>query len=281
MTLLRRAFTLIELLVVISIMGIMMALLIPAVQGVIISAKENACQNNMKQLASVVMQYCQQYDGSFPMGGGTRLGGAAVDKNSASDWLYVGDGGPTPTQEAFDKGLILRMKLVGTTDTFCCPIDQVTGMARVSGALVAPGTAMGPTSYVINASITYGENDWGDSLKRRSRRLGDFKPRDFMFIEESSGTGGDPPTQFKNACMMPDGNNNLTGRHHGGGYVACMDGHVEWMKTGLPPNDGSGNDNFKQEMDAVRTGGGEWWKVAEVPNPAGSKPATVATRWNP
>src|SRR6476659_3058839 len=47
----RRAFTLVELLVVIAIIGILVALLLPAIQAAREAARRNECKNHIKQLA--------------------------------------------------------------------------------------------------------------------------------------------------------------------------------------------------------------------------------------
>lgn len=62
----RRAFTLIEMLIVVTIIGILAALLAPALQKSLESARAMHCLNNLRQCGVALIQYASDYRGRLP-----------------------------------------------------------------------------------------------------------------------------------------------------------------------------------------------------------------------
>lgn len=94
-TLLRRpsrGFTLVELLVVIAIIGILMGLLLPAVQGARESARIVTCKNNLKQLGLGCLSHEAKH-GFYPSGGwGWNWAGdpdQGFGRRQGGGWLYA------------------------------------------------------------------------------------------------------------------------------------------------------------------------------------------------
>ena len=71
----KRGFTLVELLVVIAIIGILIGMLLPAVQQVREAARRTACSNNIRQVALGVHNFSSSFSEQMPMLGEAQEGG--------------------------------------------------------------------------------------------------------------------------------------------------------------------------------------------------------------
>lgn len=153
----RRGFTLIELLVVVAIIGILIALLLPAVQQVREAARRAQCQNNLKQLALAAAQH-EVNKRLFPPGFEQRMFPAAPTYRGTTVFVYL-----LP---------YLEQKAIYDRWNFDDPLQNATGddrviSARVLASLLCPADLL-PKNPVPEARFTYALTSYGGNGGTRS-----------------------------------------------------------------------------------------------------------------
>ncbi len=180
-----RAFTLVELLVVIAIIGVLIGLLLPAVQAARASARNLQCKNNLTQMGIGLQSY-HTANKAFPQGGvnmpGTYVNGVQIPQSDWRGFAWSAYILPMMEQQSvydlinFDKVYYdAENEPAGKTllSTFICPEAQAEPMRACS---VNAGTEkkefkVGNKSIfkdvAVTKNVTYGGSDYGGMYGER------------------------------------------------------------------------------------------------------------------
>ena len=183
----RQGFTLVELLVVIAIIGILIALLVPAVQAAREAARRTRCSNNLKQLGDACLLHLEKYN-RFPTGGWGEMWVGLPHRGTRAEqpggWIYnilpymdqqnMHDLGMAGTAGGdYQAGSNERIQ-TPLAILYCPTRRSVVGYPAVEQqarrphetATVPEITRVGRTDYAINGgSQQIGEVDGPDSLE--------------------------------------------------------------------------------------------------------------------
>ena len=210
----RHGFSLVELLVVIAIVGVLVALLLPAVQMAREAARRLHCQDNLKQMALGAHAY-HDVKRTFPDGGG---GADGVHPNQTWSWEvhilpYIEEGN---LHSRFDFQQVYfaayNLPAIRTfVGTYHCPsappADLITCCISISGEKDTANTdylAVGTHRQVPQAIDPFGSGVMFSVSHVKLREITDGTSKTLL-VCESQVLPGDPfPQQYPSYC--PSGN---------------------------------------------------------------------------
>jgi prepilin-type N-terminal cleavage/methylation domain-containing protein/prepilin-type processing-associated H-X9-DG protein len=206
----RKAFTLIELLVVIVIIGMLIALLLPAVNAAREAARRLTCTNNQKQIALAALSY-EAAKRRFP---------GYVNKLGGKDVSWVVSLLPGLERKDLYKKWEAGEAAKVTLTFMICPSNPPPGISA----------AASPSAMVCNTELF---RDYKNSRSIDWLSMHDGTATTLMIGETLSMHGWEDISAGSNGFGVPGTNAALGSKHPGGTVVAFCDGHVISLKPRL------------------------------------------------
>jgi len=265
----RRAFTLVELLVVIAIIGILIALLLPAVQAAREAARRSQCTNNLKQIGIALHNYhdthksfCPGWMINTPAGGSPSGYGFAVflmpfmEQQGLYDALDPAGYTFWVTGHNTDPALGPIQDLLQTDiPSLRCPSDNSDDLNKaIDGYSTAVANYVACRGFFYRAGAASADNNgllYGLSNKK-FRDIVDGTSNTFAVGEKAkpngaanwAGPGGlgtaancGSSTSYK--LNHPSSNNAFSSKHPGGANFAMCDGSVTFISETIDYNNGT------------------------------------------
>lgn len=148
----RRGFTLVELLIVFAIVGVLIALLLPAVQGAREAARRTSCQNNVKQLVLAIHDFHDVHHSLPSLYNGEKAGASRIYGLETHSWR-------TQLLPFIEQTALYE--LLDFSELATHPLNQVARTAVID-SLLCPTT---PRSSLIARGLWRGRSQFDESLE--------------------------------------------------------------------------------------------------------------------